>query len=136
MREDRSIRSHHDCPPSNTKGRQENPRSYLKRNNSRGRLEDGVRDEEDQSRDRVSVTFVGLQIIVHACDCGVWPGRALEVGSMSVVGSVGAYILPLSMSETQYINLEEDQSACRPDIVQDSTLKTYPSMTTNRLSIR
>lgn len=82
--ENRGIHCHHNCSPSNAKSRQENSRPYLKRNNRCGRLEDGVRDEENQSRDRVSVTFVGLQVVVHASDCGVWPDWLLEAVWLSV----------------------------------------------------
>jgi hypothetical protein len=40
---------YHDQAPSNTKGRQEDPWSDLVSDNSRRRLKDCVRDEEDQS---------------------------------------------------------------------------------------
>ena len=104
------MRSHHDCSPSNTECGQEDPRSYLVRDNRRRRLEDGVRDEENQSRNRVSVAFVGSKIVMHASDCGVWPDQLLEKipGGLSLEET---YMLPLSISDTQYINLEEYQSA-------------------------
>ena len=79
------MRSHHDCSPSNTECGQEDPRSYLVRDNRRRRLEDGVRDEENQSRNRVSVAFVGSKIVMHASDCGVWPDQLLERHSMWLV---------------------------------------------------
>jgi hypothetical protein len=41
-------------------------------------LKDCVCDEEDQSRDRISVAFVSSQIVVHASDRSVWPNSILE----------------------------------------------------------
>lgn len=107
LRENRGIHAHHDRSPSNTKSGQENSRSYLVRDNRRGWLEDGVRDEENQSRNRVSVAFVGSKIVMHASDCGVWPDQLLEKHLMWLVARGGTYMLPLSIRDTQYINLEE-----------------------------
>lgn len=77
LQKHRGIRSHHDCSPSNAKCRQENPRPDLERDNCRGRLKDGVCDEEHQSRNRVSVAFVGSEIVMHASDCGIRPEGTL-----------------------------------------------------------
>ena len=85
----RGIRSHHDCSPSNAKCRQENPRPDLERDNCRGRLEDGVRDEENQSCNRVSVAYVGSKVVMHASDCGVWPDQLLEKHLMWLVARGG-----------------------------------------------
>ena len=106
----RGISTHHDSSPSNAKSRQENPRPYLECDNRRGRLKDCVRDEENQSRNRVSIALVGLQIVVHAGDCGVRPDRLLDE-DLSGLWLEETYMLPLSMRETQYIRLEEYQSA-------------------------
>ena len=89
LRENRGILPHHDRSPSNTKCGQENPRSYLVRDNCRGRLEDGVRDEENQSCNRVSVAYVGSKVVMHASDCGVWPDQLLEKHLMWLVARGG-----------------------------------------------
>jgi hypothetical protein len=51
-----------------------------------------------------------LQIVMHASDCGVRPDETIRRVWIFRSSSVGAYMLPLSISETQYINLEEKQS--------------------------
>jgi hypothetical protein len=43
----KSVFSHHNQAPSNTKGGQEDPWPNLVSDDSRRRLENGVRDEED-----------------------------------------------------------------------------------------
>jgi LPS sulfotransferase NodH len=90
------MRSHHDRSPSNTKSGQENPRSYLVRDNCRGWLEDGVRDEENQSRNRVSVAYVGSKVVMHASDCGVWPNRLLEKYLMWLVAGGDLHVTSIN----------------------------------------
>lgn len=102
FREDRGISSHHDCSPSNAKSRQEDPRTYLERDNRRGRLKNCVCDEENQSRNRVSVAFIGSKIVMHASDCGVWPNRVLERAWTSL--SIGRSLHIASVDERDAVH--------------------------------
>ena len=100
LREARDIHPHHDCSPSNTKCGQENPRSYLVRDNRRRWLEDGVRDEENQSRNRVSVAYVGSKIVMHASDCGIWPDQLLEKHLMWLVARGDLHVTSINQGHT------------------------------------
>lgn len=133
------VVSYHHHSPEHTERRQEDLRTNLVRDYSRRRLENSVRDEEHKRRNRIPVALVGFQVIVHASDSSVGPSHWSEVILRRSYFLVASYMLPLSMSETQYINLRRKENRSQHDdqhIASVDTLCTYPSITTSRLSIR